>query len=318
MINLTFDEFCKASFTLYENNPNLKHPVCSPVIADPSVLTPDESPDGKWHMLCHCFTGVFHYISNDGVAFSKVGKIVNNAMRADIKVVDGKYYLYYEKTRSPLGKVLSSVGLKWKSSIYSMTSADLISWSEEKQVLAHSRSFEKDRHGVSLSNPFLIKKDGKFRLYYSCGQTYIRDCSFCEPKHISYAESSFPDRDFVARRQPVISPDKAHPYLNLCSGCIKVYRLKDCYIGLQNGIYRKDGKSHSAIMLLRSDDGESFEFIKTLIEPKKCGSNSWMAQFVYACSLTYYNGELRIYFNARNAANNLTGKESIGFAYCKV
>ena len=65
-------------------------------------------------------------------------------------------------------------------------------------------------------------------------------------------------------------------------------------------------------MLLRSDDGESFEFVKPFLVPQKCGKNNWMAQYVYACCLTYYEGKLRLYFNARNVSDNLRGRESIG------
>ena len=33
---------------------------------------------------------------------------------------------------------------------------------------------------------------------------------------------------------------------------------------------------------------------------------------------TYYNGKLRLYFNARNVSNNLTGRESIGIYEAEV
>ena len=91
-----------------------------------------------------------------------------------------------------------------------------------------------------------------------------------------------------------------------------MYELKDCYIGLQNGIYEENGKSYSAIMLLKSDDGENFEFIRHFLVPQKCGKSNWMAQYVYACCLTFYEGKFRLYFNARNVADNLRGRESIG------
>ncbi|MBR5438336.1 MAG: glycosyl hydrolase family 43, partial [Clostridia bacterium] len=183
---------------------------------------------------------------------------------------------------------------------------------EPYPVIQKSRYYEEDNKGQAISNPFLIEKDGSYRMYYSCGQTFIKDCGFCEPTHISFAESDNPSSGYISRNEPIISPDKNKEYLNLCSGCLKVYKLKDCYIGLQNGIFEKNGKSHSAIMLLRSDDGESFEFVKSFLAPQKCGKSNWMAQYVYACCLTYYEGKLRLYFNARNVSDNLRGRESIG------
>ncbi len=312
MKNLTFADINGADFKLYKNNPVIHHPIYSNVVADPSVITPDNSHDGKWHLFCHTMFGVCHYESNDGISFKNIGRVVNRAMRPDINIIDGRYYLFYERTKPLIGNALALVGGKWKSEIYCTESDDLKNWTKPHRVIGHTRPFEVDKKGQAISNPFLIKIDDTYRLYYSCGQTYIKDCGFCEPTHISYAESKRISNGYLSRTLPIISPDKNKEYLNLCSGCIKVYKLKDCYIGLQNGIFEKKGKSHSAIMLLKSDDGENFEFVKPFLVPQKCGGNNWMAQYVYACCLTYFEGKLRLYFNARNVANPLIGRESIG------
>ncbi len=316
MENISLEQFCSLDFRFCEENPVLKYSLPSLVVADPSILTPDKTPDKKWHLFAHTFFGVYHYTSEDGISFAKLGRIADRAMRPDINVIDGEYYLYFERTRAPILNALNSVGVKWHSEIYMCKSTDLKVWSAPERVIAHTRDYEASKTGIAISNPFLIKKDGKYRMYYSCGLTFIKDCGFSEPTHISFAESEFPEKDFVSREKPVISPDKNSRYLNLCSGCIKVYKLKDCYIGLQNGIFEENGKSHSAIMLLRSDDGENFTFVKPLIVPEK--EHPWMAQFVYACCMTQYEGKLRIYFNARNAADILRGRESIGFCEAEI
>ena len=318
MQNITFEQLNNAEFTLFEGNPIIKNPPSSFVIADPSVLTPDVSHDGKWHLFCHTFFGVHHYESNDGINFEKKQKVAKRAMRPNINLIDGRYYLFYERTRPPVINALTLIGFKWKSEIYCIESSDLKSWSEPYLVLGNTRDFENDENGSALSNPFLLNVDGTNRLYYSCGQTFIKDCGFCEPRHINFAESKDINKNYTARTKPIISPDKNIPWLNLCSGCLKVYKLKDCYIGLQNGIFEKDGKSHSAIMLLKSEDGINFEFVRPFLTPQKCGSNNWMAQYVYACCLTYHEGKLRLYFNARNVSNNLTGRESIGVYEAKI
>ena len=312
MKNLTFNDIMKAEFRLYADNPIVRNPLNSFVVADPSVLTPDVSHDGKWHMFCHTFMGVYRYDSADGINFSRPTKIVPRAMRPNINRKDGRYYLFYEHTKPLIGNALTIIGAKWKSEIYCVESDDLINWDKPYLVLGKTRDFEADENGQNLSNPFLIENDGGYRLYYSCGQTFIKDCGFCEPTHITFAESQKISSGYTSRTSPIISPDKNIRYLNLCSGCLKVYRLADCYIGLQNGIFEENGKSHSAIMLLRSDDGENFEFVKPFLVPQMCGDSKWMAQYVYACCLTHYNGKLRLYFNARNVSNNLTGRECIG------
>ncbi len=312
MQSLTFEKFNNAEFELYRENPIVKNPWDSFVIADPSVLTPLHSHDGKWHLFCHTFFGVYHYESSDGISFECKGKIVNRAMRPNINYVNGRYYLFYERTRPVIFNLISLVGAKWKSEIYCVESKNLVDWCEPYRVIGKTRDFEENERGIAISNPFLMNIENGYRLYYSCGQTFIKDCGFCEPTHISFAESKSIANGYISRETPIISPDENIQYLNLCSGCLKVYKLADCYIGLQNGIFEKNGKSHSAIMLLKSDDGVNFEFVKPFLMPQKCGENYWMAQYVYACCLTYHDNKLRLYFNARNVSDNLRGRECIG------
>ena len=316
MQNLTFDDINNAEFTFYENNPVIRYFGGSFTAADPSVLTPRESLDGKWHLFCHTFFGVYRFDSEDGVRFDLIKRIVPRAMRPNINMIGGRYYLFYERTKTLAGNALSLVGGKWKSEIFVTESDDLDTWTKPRRVIGKTREFEADERGQAISNPFLTRIGDTYRLYYSCGQTFIKDCGFCEPTYISYAESRRIADGYLSRKEPLIRPDKSDPHLNLCSGCIKVYKLADCYIGLQNGIFEKDGKSHSAIMLLRSEDGIKFDFVKVLVTPAMCGKNDWMAQYVYACHMTCYDKKLRIYFNARNTAHPLKGRECIGFAEC--
>ena len=121
-------------------------------------------------------------------------------------------------------------------------------------------------------------------------------------------------KDYVSASSPLISPDKNNTYLNLCSGCLKVYKLKDGYAGIQNGIYEKDGKSHSAIFLMTSPDGLNFTFKKMLIEPMVVDGKEWMKQFVYASHLVKHGNTSRLYFNARDISDPIRGRECIGFA----
>lgn len=311
--DISVDAVINADFGLYSTNPVIR-PFDSTLAADPSLLTPDESPDGKWHIFFHTILGVYHFTSPDGVKFTKKAKIVRNAMRPDINRVDGKYYLFFERTRSLIAKGFNIIGLaKWESEIFVMTSADLESWSKPKPVITFSKSFEKSGKGYSISNPFLLRENGVNRLYYSCGLTFIKDCGFCEPTYINYAESGTVDRGYKVSDKPIIKPDKNNPYLNLCSGCLKVYKMSDGYIGIQNGIYEKDGKSHSAILMLTSSDGLNFDFNKVLVEPGMYDGADWMKQFVYASHLVRYKDEIRLYFNGRDTSDMLKGRECIGF-----
>lgn len=316
MQSLSLSQLKNASFEI-RPAPVLRPFGGSFVVADPSLLLPGETPDGKWRLFFHTTFGVWEAVSDDGVAFTKGKKLLPRAMRPNINCIDGRYVLFFERTRPLFFNALNLVGAAgWKSGIYAIESRDLKSWSEPKPVLSHTMPFEESKQGVSLSNPFFLRVGSVNRLYYSCGLTFIKDCGFCEPTYVSYAESEDVLSGYRAASAPILSPDRDDPFLNLCSGCLKVYRLGDGYIGIQNGIFEKDGKSASAILLLSSDDGLRFRFEKTLVEPRYDGS--WMGQFVYASHLVRCGDTLRLYFNARNVANPLFGRECIGFAEAKI
>lgn len=319
MLDLTMKDIINADFRLSDKNPILTPFDGTFVCADPSLLTPDEAHDGRWHLFFHTNIAVYHFIGDDGINFTKAAKVVPDAMRPNINRIDGRYYLFYEHTRPVFENLMTFVGvLKWRSEICVIESDDLISWSEPKRVLSGANGFENDERGTAISNPFLLRENGKNRLYFSCGQTFIRDCGFCEPTYISYAESSEAASAYSPAEAPIISPDRNNPYLNLCSGCLKVYRVKDGYIGFQNGIFEKDGKSHSAIIMLSSEDGLHFHFERSVLEPQIAYGSKWMKQFVYASHLVRYGDTLRLYFNARDISNPLLGREGIGFCEARI
>ena len=63
MKNLTVNQILEAKFRVSAQSPVLKPFDGSFVVADPSLLTPDVSHDGKWHMFFHTTFGVFHFIN---------------------------------------------------------------------------------------------------------------------------------------------------------------------------------------------------------------------------------------------------------------
>ena len=319
-IDANFDEISNGEFYLYEGNPVIKAFGVTPIVADPSVITPNDSHDGKWHLFCHGLLGIYSFVSEDGINWQREQRVVPCAMRPDCKYIDGVYYMYYERTENLLKKAIALVNGKWKSKIYLVTSKDLKTWSEPKLIIDDTRPYMSGKMGTSISNPFLTGENGNYRLYFSAGLTYIKDCHFSEPTHIAYAESENLEGPFTPIETPIISPDENSKYLNLCSGCIKVYKLNDCYIALQNGIYKDGNKSHSTIMLLKSEDGIKFDFVKEFLTPTvtKGKNKNWMKQYVYACNLVKCNGAFRLYFNARNTSDNIRGREHIGILMQKI
>lgn len=57
MHDLTFEALYNADFRLYDGNPVLHSSALTRVVADPFVLTPDASPDGRWKLFAHTLTG---------------------------------------------------------------------------------------------------------------------------------------------------------------------------------------------------------------------------------------------------------------------
>ena len=318
MININFEQLNNAQFEIYERNPVITHGAGSPIVADPSVLTPDLTPDGKWHLFAHTLFGVYDFLSDDGIDFPVRRKILSRAMRPCAAFEGGVYYIFYERLQPAPARAAGLFGGKWKSEIFVVESRDLVNYSSPRSVLRFDKDFERAGRGYSLSNPFLLADGDKFRLYYSAGLTYVPDCGFSEPTYICLAQSDSPAECYVKLDEPVMSPSGKGGGSDLGCGCVKVYRLADCYAALQNGIYSEGGRSRSAIRLLRSDDGVHFEFAKVLLRPRVVDGNEWMAQFVYASHLVRYGDELRLYFNARNTANMLAGRENIGFAHARV
>lgn len=70
MLDLTLKQIENASFVLYDKNPVIRSSFPDVVIADPSVLTPEFTPDGKWRLFAHSLKGVYMFASDDGVRFS--------------------------------------------------------------------------------------------------------------------------------------------------------------------------------------------------------------------------------------------------------
>jgi len=129
---------------------------------------------------------------------------------------------------------------------------------------------------------------------------------------VGYASASSIQGPFRRHPDPLIRPDPADRYRSLGAGAVKL--LPDGNGGwwvFNNGIYRdQDGHSRSAILLLHSRDGLTFE--QAVSEPILAPEPGWKRAFVYACDLVWHGDELRLYYNARDGW--FRGKERIGLA----
>ncbi|MCU0823201.1 MAG: family 43 glycosylhydrolase [Leptospira sp.] len=307
---------------LYQDDPILKPNFLSPILADPSFLFPEQSPDGLWHLFLHTIYGIKHYTSEDGIDWDKSRYVVWSALRPFIYFEEGTYYLYYEKPKWFHVPISWFPFRKWQSRIEVRTSSDLKTWSKPTTVIVPKFDFHKDADvGDSVSNPCLVKFGQKYRLYFSANLAYVKDCGFYEPKFITVAESTSPLGPFSYFTGPILSPNEMDPFCNLAAGSLKMIPWRQGFLGFQNGIFwnPERNESCSAILFLHSLDGIKFERISDLPILGPTGKG-WKASHIYACDVRYSEAEkvLIMYFNARNKPHWTVGKEAIGLFVGKV
>jgi hypothetical protein len=287
----------------------------SPLVADPSFLFPEETPDGTWRLFAHTAFGIHCFSSADGTEWKNLGLIVWNAMRAFIRRFPDGYRLYYEKYR-PLAMpmVLLPKRPKWKSRIQVRFSKDLVSWGPPRTLVEPVLPWQRDPVlGRSVGNPCVIHDGRQWRLYFSASLSFVPDCGFDEPRYIGMAVSDSPDGPFTVHPEPVIDPaDDPLPGV-LGAGSMKALKTEDGFIALQNKIYRDaDGTSHSALFLLASKDGIRWEGAGSA--PILAPDEGWRQSHVYACDarLREKDSTWYLYYNARDGWYKAEGRERIG------
>lgn len=285
----------------YKDNPLIKPKAPEWIIADPTFLYKDQTPDGKWHLFAHgILFGIYHFISNDGLRWINTNYKIDSGMRPFLFRENDVYYLLYEKMLNT-----------FKSVIILRESTDLFKWSKPKIILTPSLPWE---GGLSRTNgnPCLIKIKDTYQLYYSAGSVFLKDCLFAEPKYIGLAESKNIRGPYKKLNRPIIKPSK-NMYRNFGAGAIKVIFLEseNLWIGFNNGIYIDNhGKSRSSIILMHSKDGINWNdsFKKPILFP----TMGWKRSLVYQLDVRKVKSTYWLYYNAR--AGWAIGVEKIGLA----
>lgn len=290
----------------YERNPLIQPPFPSPVIADPTFFHPGDTPDGKWHLFAHSLMGIHHFFSPDGIAWTRLRGIISwRSMRPFLFKEENIYHLFYEKILRYF---------PYHSRIEARKSQDLFRWSVPRTVLTPSLPWHKDGSPQgAVGNPCLVKTEEGYRLYYSAGLVYLKDCRFCEPKFIGIAAARDITEECQPESQPILSPSENDPYGNMGAGSIKVLKTDDGYAGFQNGIYWDGEKNHSgsAVRILLSSNGRQWNAGKPLLKPDR----GWKKSHVYALDVKKTGEKFYLYFNARSGW--LFGKERIGLLFGK-
>ena len=314
--HLTVAGFLSLRWSVEPEHPVLRPPFPSPVIADPTFRAAEESPDGRWHLFAHSILGIHHATSPDGLAWSRPAVVVRKAMRPFLYDEAGTFHLFYERIR-PIGLLAPWLPLAWRSTIERRTSNDMNRWSAPVEVLAPTEPWhQRASGGAAVGNPCLVRPErGVCALYFSSSLVRLPDCGFDEPLHIGVAYAENMGGPYRLHPRPILSPRPDDPRCNLGAGSIKVIRLADGFVGLQNGIYRDRATGHtgSAISVLKSADGIAWEYGHSA--PILAPTDGWRRSFIYACDARPRpDGTWVLYFNARDGWHWTRGREAIGRA----
>jgi hypothetical protein len=314
---MTVADFLSRRWTDPER-PLIQPPALSPVIADPSFLFPEETPDGTWRLFAHSAWGLHAYSSTDGLDWRNLGLVLRHAMRPFVRRIDDRYYLYYERYK-PFALPLTVLPKRplWASHLEVRSSPDLRRWSAPTVLLRPDLPWTKDgKWGDSVSNPCLAQTLDGYRLYYSAGLAHVPDCGFEEPRYLAAAQaerSAGPAGPFVPRPAPIVYPADDPLSGVIGAGSLKAVKLDDGWLGLQNKIYTDgSGLSRSALFVLGSADGLAWKPAKET--PFLAPSPGWRSSHVYACDVRYrpVDGKWYVYYNARDGWYKTSGRERIG------
>ena len=291
----------KLKFDDHPENPVIEPPNNGILIADPTVLTPDLSPDNQWHLYAHSLKGIHHYTSKDGIKWARLEGPLFMGLRPYLYVENG-YHLFYERFHRP-----------WRTVISVRSSTDLKNWSSPRDLISPQFGWEK--RGIrNNGNPCVVKCDIGYRLYFAANWVRLKDTHIIiEPKYIGYAQAQLLLGPYKKHPDPIISPTPDVKWRNYGAGSIKVIPPSGDlpWFGLNNGIYIDEkGASRSEIRLLKSHDGLDWEEVHDypLIAPQP----GWKEALVYAMHFCAYKNKAYIYFNARDGW--FKGIERIGVA----
>lgn len=98
-----FEKIYQFKWEEYQKNTLINPTFPSPVIADPTFLSPEETPDKRWHLFAHSILGIHHFISSDGIKWERLkGIVVLKSLRPYLFKENNLFYLFYEKILSLL------------------------------------------------------------------------------------------------------------------------------------------------------------------------------------------------------------------------
>lgn len=318
----SLDSLNNCSWYVFSDEPVETSPWYMPRLTHPAFLLPEDSPDGLWHLFAHTWVGIQHYISTSGLTWEPQHIVIMRGHAPCIYKEGKTYYLIYENHNKNFG-FKREKGESKKSRILISSSTDLKVWSTPK-VLVKSEKVSYSSHFMSprLSRPQLVPFNGKYRLYFGSSIQRLFDSKEQVITYLSYAESENIDGPFVWKERPILVPDLDSKDHNLAIGSCKIIPCSDGLAALACSYYYdvNDNKSHSALFLLTSSDGDNWSYDRTIMTTPTSG---WASGYLSSSDCVFKADEdtWYCYFSAFEHKKNFPlylEKESLGLLLGKV
>jgi hypothetical protein len=292
----------------HPENPLIEPPFDTKVIAEPTIIMPDSSPDGRWHLYAVSLDAyINHMDSADGVRWNLLDRFTPGWNPFVVKEGD-TFYMFHH----------GHWFVKGESAIVCRSSKNLKSWTEDRVVLRPTFDWEKEGGKAVVRNACVVKlPDKTYRLYYASGYGWLDDCGYEEPLYNGVAFATNITGPYRKHDEPVIGPNGDDPYRNIGAGGLKVYyeQSEQVFVGFNNGIYRdREGRSRSAIHMLLSTDGLGWYSFphNPVLRPEK----GWKEALVYQLDIRRVGNEIWLWYNSRDGWKE--GVERIGLAKHKL
>ncbi len=293
----------------HPGNPIINPPFNTQVVGEPTIIMPETSPDGKWHLYAVSGdTYINHMVSNDGINWKALDRF-KPGWNPFVFKDKGTFYMFHHGPWFIEGECCIAV----------RSSKDLKNWTKDEVILRPGLPWEKEsfRSRPVVRNACITKTPEGYRLYYASGEVLLPDCGYEEPVYNGVAFSNNIMGPYKKHPLPVIGPNPDDPYRNMGAGGLKVYYewTENIFLGFNNGIYKdKEGSSRSAIHFLLSKDG--MEWYNLPFNPIIAPEKGWKDALVYQLDMRKVGNELWIWYNARDGWE--TGIERVGISRFKL
>lgn len=273
----------------FNDEPIAADPYITPRLSSPSFLLPDETPDAIWHLFVHTWMGIEHYTSTSGLEWKRESLLFRGGHYPSVFHDGSIYYLVFEIHTRTYGRN----GEKSNASrIMLSTSTDLSLWSAPRKILeAASVPYAVWRGSEPiLSAPQIIPWEGRYRLYFGCGEWKLDNPSETVPGYLGCAESFYPEGPYDVMPSPLLSADGDDPLRSLSVGHVRLIPCSDGIAALECAYFydEKRKKPSSHMLLLESSNGLDFRTVKNIQETPEKG---WASGYLISSDIKYKENE---------------------------